>query len=127
MRHILILMSIIFLCACGKCDCGETNTNNNQSVENKDEYYVKYTGSMSGGHMMSSPTITITIEDGSTQKFTSSSARQSLSRTIGPVRKGFTASISSNFEYNKIECCKNTGPFVIKAEKRGSCSYTIDF
>lgn len=127
MRNILILMSIIFLFACEKCDCGETNTNNNESVETKDEYYIKYTASMDGGHMMSYPTITITIEDGSTQKVTNSSALRSLTRTIGPVQKGFTASISSNFEYNQIECCKNTGPFVIKAEKRGSCSYTIDF
>ena len=38
MKKILIILSIIFLCACEKCDCGETNTNNNQSVENKDEY-----------------------------------------------------------------------------------------
>ena len=124
MKHILILMSIIFLCACGKCDCGETNTNNNQSVENKDEYYVKYTAWKSSGYRVDYPYMTITLENGSTQKITSSGG-QSITKTIGPVKKGFTASISSNFPYNKIECCKNNGPFIIKRDKVGS--YTIDF
>ena len=123
MKKIIILMSIVFLCACEKCDCGENNTNNNQSVENKDEYYVKYTAWKDKGQVVSNPYMTITIEDGSTLKINSSGGQ--VTKTIGPVKRGFTASISSNFPYKKIECCKNNGPFIVKLDKAGS--YTIDF
>ena len=48
--------------------------------------------------------------------------------TIGPVKKGFRASI----QYNEggtcqIEVSKNNGPFALKAEGKNSASYTIDF
>jgi hypothetical protein len=114
-------MSIIFLCACGKCDCGETN--NNQSTAPKDEYYVRYS-CRTGGNAYSSVTMTYIDADGQPKTKTGRIV-SGLSETIGPVSYGFKAGVSSNVNYSKIECSKNNGPFIVKRDKAGN--YTIDF
>ena len=119
MKKILILLSVIFLCACEKCDCGISN--NNQSTP-KDEYYIRYS-CRTGGNAYSNVTMTYTDRDG--QSVTKTGRIVSgLSETIGPVSFGFKAKVSSNVNYTKIECSKNNGPFIVKSEKG---SYTIDY
>ena len=123
MKQILILMSIIFLCACEKCDCGETS--NNQSTTPKDVYYIRYS-CRTGGMAHSTVTMTYTDTNGQSTKLTGK-LTVGLSQTIGPVAYGFKAKVSSDVKNAKIECCKNNGPFMTKAEGNGGCSYTIDF
>ena len=119
MKKILIILSIIFLCACEKCDYISTE---NPTPESKDEYYIRYT-CRTGGNAYSTVTMRYIEANGQwvtkTGKYTTG-----VTQTIGPVKKGFTAKMSSDVKTNTIECCKNNGPFMLKSENG---SYTIDF
>ena len=49
--------------------------------------------------------------------------------TIGPVKKGFKASVRNEKGTGnaQIEVSKNNGPFALKASGQNSASYTINF
>lgn len=127
MKQLFILLSIMFLYACEKCDCGSINNNSYQPQAPKDEYYIKYSCS-TGGYPHSTVTMSYTDSTGET---VSKSGRivKGLSQTIGPVGYGFNAKVSASVNYITIECCKNNGPFMVKnsTTEGGSLSYTIDF
>ena len=75
------LVLSLFLCCCDKDD--------DPSSSSKAEYYVKYEGTVSA-IVNGKATYTVNTETGK-QTFESG---KSFSQTFGPVKKGFTASIS---------------------------------
>lgn len=102
---------LVFACSCSKNDGDEAN------------YYVRYSVSARS----SAYAINFATEDDvEVYHVTTSSG---YSRTCGPVRKGFKASINSSCSDGNvyIYVCKNSEPFVLKAYGRSSASYIIDF
>jgi len=123
--------------------CNKENENTNVVA---DEYYVKYivnssTPYVEGGKSISR-TAQITSENNSNKSFTFN--KSAWETTIGPVKKGFHASLNSSFSqvfggpnrtYINIEIhvSKNNGPFALKASNTStqerfsaSCKYTIN-
>lgn len=113
-----VLLYFICLCtafsACTKGEGGGLTP----SVE-EEQYYVKYIGdSISGQYSVSYEDTkgTVTLSDQREAKF---------ERTVGPVSKGFKASLRITCGYYmpptvRIEVKKGNAPFVVKAEKVGS-------
>mgnify|MGYP002508950040 CR=1 FL=1 len=94
---------------------------------NSDEYYVKYSITTTRQYHYFRGVTYADINGMITTKEKESPSRV-WNITIGPVKKGFRASI----QYNEggtcqIEVSKNNGPFALKAEGKNSASYTIDF
>lgn len=102
----------------------------------KDEarYYVKYTGETSTLHIVET-TYTVATDTGiDTYKTTGS--RSDYSVTIGPVKKGFKASIACMCDETEsyyiksqrvtIEVSKDGEPFAQKASGTDMASYVID-
>lgn len=127
LKRIIVLLFVVSLCSCEKCDCGAINDNVYQPTAPKDEYYIKYSCS-TGGYPHT--TVTMTYTD-ATGKTVTQSGRivKGLSQTIGPVGYGFNAKVSASVNIINIECCKNNGPFMVKNSTTNgtSLSYTIDF
>ena len=100
--------------------CGEKNS----STDSKDNYYVRY--SLTTASIISM----VTYADVNEMKTETLPIKQySWDVTIGPVKKGFRAYVKTE-EYTanaKIEVCKNSEPFALKASGKDSASYTIDF
>ena len=80
-------------------------------------------------------TISISTDKGINEVTTTSN---SYTETIGPVKKGFKANISVNYNISseggtthmKIYVCRGSEPFALKAENEKfsySASYTIDY
>jgi len=93
----------------------------------QDEYYVKYSITTTRQYHYFRGVTYADINGMITTKEKESPSRV-WNITIGPVKKGFRASI----QYNEggtcqIEVSKNNGPFALKAEGKNSASYTIDF
>lgn len=113
---------------CEKCDC------------NSDEYYIKYAAGVQSNSIWVPIDIEIRNEN---DQITPYSDTDTWNITLGPVKKGFTASIS--VELNKdflgdailtanIQVSKNDGPFAVKASGESAnendpvqIEYTIDF
>ncbi len=110
--------------------CEGFNTPNNggsTSQNSQDEYYVKYSITTTRQYHYFRGVTYADINGMITTKEKDSPSRV-WTITVGPVKKGFRASI----QYNEggtcqIEVSKNNGPFVLKAEGKNSASYTIDF
>ncbi|MBP5720237.1 MAG: hypothetical protein J6W82_04145 [Bacteroidales bacterium] len=119
---LLVICSVI-LSSCSKSpDKGEP-----------DRYYVKYTAKVSTLHITTT-TMSFMTENG-LDHYTTKGNTFSHEVTIGPVRKGFKASVSYstnetsaiNFNQVAIEVCKNGEPFAQKATGTKSAQYEIDF
>lgn len=117
----------------------EDSNDSNSSVENYDEYYVKYIVKSSSIYTVSR-TAQISSEN-SNSSFTFNNSPWEV--TIGPVKKGFSASLSARFITTQtlaktyinveIQVSKNSAPFALKASDNStevrysaSTSYTVD-
>ena len=104
-----------------------------------DNYYVKYEAQIASIHTGGTAKYVVSTENGSTSI---TSRSKTWTETFGPVKKGFTASISGETSgYGgtltlNIYVCRGEEPFVIKAQQvfnsadfsvSGAISYTIDF
>lgn len=99
----------------------------NSLLLDKTEYYVKYIIKSPGTYYYFSD---ITYADvSSTGSAEKGHSVKSWTVTIGPVNKGFRASVKNakGTGDNQIEVSKAGGPFVLKAEGKNSATYTINF
>ena len=122
MKRFLSLL-LAFLCTLVFSSCEKPNNEGPiETPEDNSFYYVKYeTVSYSG-------TNSITVNTDTGKKSYSLGPHKAYSETFGPVSKGFEASIKSQASITTRICIsKNNGPFALKAEGRGTASYTIDF
>ncbi|MBO7609465.1 MAG: hypothetical protein J6S96_04615 [Muribaculaceae bacterium] len=110
---IFTLIVIVIFSSCG-----------NDEPEYKD-YYIKYEvrgiyGSLS--------TVTLIDENNNEVQLQTGNIGTLLTRTIGPVAKGFKAHCNASAgNAITIYCCRGQEPFVTKASGYGDVSYTIDF
>lgn len=101
------------------------------------DYYVRYEYSLTssspmGGVQYSNKTITINTDSGVIDVTTYVNA---YTETIGPVKKGFNASISVQYNGSsggttnlKIYVARGSEPFALKASTNSTtASYTIDY
>lgn len=122
MKKILKIILLLLSVSLFMISCEERNTPNNS-----DEYYVKYSITTTRQlHYFRG--VTYADINGMITTEEKDSPSRVWTITIGPVKKGFRASI----QYNEggtcqIEVSKNNGPFALKAEGKNSASYTIDF
>lgn len=117
-----------------------SNVDNNTTNNITDEYYVKYVVTSSSIYSVSR-TAQINSENNSKSSYTFNNSPWEV--TIGPVKKGFNASLSANFNTSQvlaktyinveIQVSKNNAPFALKAsnnstEVRNSAStnYTLN-
>ncbi len=126
-KFILILLSFSFFLhpACNK-----------KSTATSDEYYVKYVIDGRSSIQQNSPTglkIILINETKAAVEYTRSS-RGVNEFTIGPVQKGFNASLTGTNMCPVVNSCptlmdlqifvsKNSGPFVLKREDVNSATY----
>lgn len=106
--------------------CDENNYNTPQLDTN--EYYVRYTVTAQY-HNRRFGNVVYADVDG-TKKDLIGEYKNSWTVTIGPVKKGFRASVKNetgSYATNTIEVCKNGGPFALKATGTDGASYIIDF
>ena len=122
-----ILALVVFISGCDKCEC------------DPDEYYIKYETygtTRYAGHNLD---ISISTENSEITTFTTAS-QGSWETVIGPVKKGFTASISVETSHTdltleaSISVNKNDSPFALKASGESDdlsepleIEYTIDY
>jgi hypothetical protein len=114
-----------------------SNVDNNT---NNDEYYVKYVVTSSSIYSVSR-TAQINSENNSKSSYTFSNSPWEV--TIGPVKKGFNASLNANINTSQIlaktyinveiQVSKNNAPFALKASNNStevrnlaSTSYTLN-
>ena len=124
LRYFLLAACLGVLMSCGK-DAG------------KDEarYYVKYTGETSTLHIVET-TYTVATDTG-IDTYKTTGAGSDYSVTIGPVKKGFQASIACRCDETEsyyiksqrvtIEVSKDGEPFAQKASGTDMASYVIDY
>ncbi|MBL7967748.1 MAG: hypothetical protein JNK09_12165 [Prolixibacteraceae bacterium] len=135
-RMILILGFIVNL---GIINVG-CEKDNESNVETNDEYYVKYIAKSSSMYSLSRSAV-FTLENNTNSTLTFNTSQWEM--TIGPVRKGFHASLKASFNTSQIlaktyidveiHVCKNDDPFTLKASNiseqvrnSASTSYTIN-
>ena len=122
MKKILKIILLLSSVSLFMISCKYRNAPNNS-----DEYYVKYSITTTPQYHYFRGVTYADINGMMTTKEKDSPSKV-WTRTIGPVKKGFRASI----QYKEggtcqIEVSKNNGPFVLKAEGKNSANYTIDF
>lgn len=88
-------------------------------------YYIRYEATINSVHSGATAKYVVATENGSTEI---TSKKKTLNETFGPVKKGFTASISGEAEYDgtmtlSIYVCRGEEPFALKASKTGEVSY----
>ena len=95
-------------------------------------YYVKYSGTIVSQFLYSA-SYTVTTESGTN---TATGINSDYSMTIGPVKKGFQASITcdcdkSQYSFSSqrvtIEVSQDGDPFALKASGTNQASYVIDY
>lgn len=121
---LLAAACLVLLASCGKDGGGEES-----------RYYVRYSGETSTVHIVET-TYTVATDTG-TDSYKTTGAGSDYSVTVGPVKKGFQASIScacgeTEGYYIKnqrvtIEVSKDGDPFALKASGTSQASYTIDY
>ena len=118
----------IFAAALLLVSCEEGYNTPQQGGKTDDtEYYVKYSIKSPGIYKYFSD---IYYADVNGTKSTSIGySLSNWSVTIGPVKKGFKASVRNEkgTGNNMIEISKNGGPFALKAEGQNGASYKINF
>ena len=126
MKRVLFYLSLIMVLF--------TSCQKNKETIEESRYYVKYTGTTSTLHIVET-TYTITTDTGQ-DRSSSTGANSDYSVTIGPVTKGFQATIICSCPEEKvwiknqrvtIEVSKNGDPFALKASGTNQASYTIDY
>ena len=117
-KIVLLILPLITLISCNKL---------NSESNGDDNYYVKYIAyENSSGIMLTE--IIINTSDG----LMSFPASSSFEKTIGPVKKGFKASITANgkgyrgIAYIEIHVSNNNEPFAIKVLKEGNVGTGIN-
>ena len=110
------------------------------TVENNDEYYVKYNVNSHTIYSVSR-TARIKSENNSNIDFTFNNSQWEM--TVGPVQQGFRSSINARYDTSQtlaqtyidveIHVSKNNGPFALKANNNStdvrmsaSTSYTLN-
>lgn len=124
---LVILAFVLFISGCEKCDCGS------------DDYYIKYETYGTTQYVGHNLDISISMENSEITTFTTG-PQGSWETVIGPVKKGFTASISVETSHTdltleaSISVSKNDSPFALKASGESDdlseplqIEYTIDF
>ena len=118
-KIIILLIPLFFLISCNKL---------NREGNNDDNYYVKYIAYENSSRIMLTD-VTINTSDG----IMSFPASSEFEKTIGPVKKGFKASItvngkgySGNPAYIEIHVRKNNEPFAIKVVEEGDVGTGIN-
>lgn len=121
MKKYLDVIICLLTIALVMVSCAERNTPDNT------EYYVRYTIKSSVAYYYFSD-IYFKDVDG-TKNAEKGHNIKSWTVTIGPVKKGFKASVRNEkgTANNMIEVSKNGGPFALKASGENSASYTINF
>lgn len=119
-----LLALIVAMTSCGKNETDEGS-----------RYYVRYTGMTSTLHNVET-TYTFATDTGS-DTYNTTGASSDCSVTVGPVKKGFQASIvcacmeaESYYIKNQrvtIEVSKDGDPFALKASGTNQASYIIDY
>lgn len=123
MKRLFIFLAAMLMVACdyyNRADQGGGKTSS-------DEYYVKYTIKSLGTYYYFSDIYYADVNGtGSAEK---GHSVKSWTVTIGPVKKGFKASVRNEKGTGnaQIEVSKNNGPFALKASGQNSASYTINF
>lgn len=123
LTYIILMAILATLSSCGK-----------NGAQEDSRYYVRYTGETSTLHIVET-TYTVATDTGiDTYKTTGS--RSDYSVTIGPVKKGFKASIACMCDETEsyyiksqrvtIEVSKDGEPFAQKASGTDMASYVID-
>ena len=100
---------------------------NEQPEVDNNEYYVKYTITSGGTYYYFSDIYYKDVHGtGSAEK---GHSIKNWTVTIGPVKRGFTASVRNEkgTGKNQIDISKNNGPFALKATGQNSASYTINY
>lgn len=139
MRHIILFITCLILAGFSACTPDDDSpilidgpsseaTTPLEDPHAKDEYYVRYSGGASTTmHKSVVVDCYYTDANGTGGKFHG----KGFNVTIGPVKYGFTASLTVSGGYwqtAKIEISKNNGPFTQKGySTAGRTSYTIDF
>ena len=127
-KTLLSVVLILSFTSCGKDTPVSPDTPGQEPAAV--EYYVKYCIDQGGGR----GNVSYKIEDGSTT-YLNNIVIGSFERTVGPVKKGFEASITAqstsagNQLNGRIEVKKGDAPFVVKKEGivTYGLTYTIDF
>ncbi len=126
MKHLILSLGLVLtlLASCQKI-----------GSEDGSRYYVKYTGETSTVHMVET-TYTVATDTG-IDTYKTSGTKSDYSVTVGPVKKGFLASISCECKEAKsvyiksqrviIEVSKDGEPFAQKATGADKASYVIDY
>lgn len=127
MKYIKFLICLLLVTTV-LVSCEEQNWNLNKSSVQEDtsEYYVKYSIVSPGLYRFSD----IYFADVSGTVCTSKDISiGSWTITIGPVKKGFFASVRNEkgTGNNTIEVSKNNSPFAVKASGTNKASYKIDY
>lgn len=129
-RHIKFLLHVVCI-TLFMSSCSPNSPELPQQSDNTDdsEYYVKYSISSSfykfGSISYADVRGTVTERTGN---YSNTSTKWSV--TIGPVKKGFRASVRydrGTADEVKLEVSKNGSPFALKAKGDKSASYTIDY
>lgn len=107
-----------------------SNVNDSSSQNHTSEYYIKYTAARPG-YSVSNACVKIKNEyEQIIDIVTDKTHFKGINQTIGPVKKGFTATINVTPSMNlEISCSKDNGPFVekVRATSAYGISYTIDY
>lgn len=120
MKQYLKIAVVLLFTSLALVSCKDKNP-----ADSNDNYYVRYI-------LSAYPSIVskVTYADVNQMVTETLSVRNSgWTVTIGPVKKGFRAYVKTE-EYTataKIEVCKNSDPFALKASGVDSASYTIDY
>lgn len=132
MKNVFVIICLLFISlTLVLWGCGDDEPSNPSSDA---EYYVRYEATVSSKYKNGYVKYTVITETGP-ETFTSG---KSFSRTCGPFKKGFHATISANAndlypaDCNlRIYVSHKDEPFVIKANKYGgemiTLSYIIDY
>ena len=128
-RLLIFAISITFFSYCNNYD-STTNYDDSTSQMPSSEYYIRYAASRRG-YKVANAKVLIKNEKGQTIDIVTNKTHfKSISQTIGPVKIGFTATLSVDPSMDlTISCSKDNAPFVEKAratDDRG-ISYTIDY
>lgn len=122
-RFFIVFGLALFMFSCeGRYNAPDKNS---QYPDKNSQYYVKYSVKASYPYIFSDVTYADVYGTGSYMNYQT----RSWSVTIGPVKKGFRASVrnAKGTATDIIEVSKDGGPFAMKASEKNSASYTINF
>lgn len=124
MKKLFILLIVAIITALLMVSCENQDASGSGG---KDDYYVKYSIKSGGPYLYFSDIVYADVYGSQTAE--KGHSIKSWTVTIGPVKKGFRASVrnTKGTGNNIIEVSKNGGPFAQKATGTNGASYTINF